>query len=49
MKAVLFPNLILKVRLYRDLKTVCDTLAIFPHVVDQQTAEGYHAVTNRET
>lgn len=44
----MFPNLVLKLRLNRDLQTVCDALAVFPHIVDQQTAEGCHAVTNGE-
>ena len=41
-------NLVLKVRLDGDLQTVCDTFAVFPHVVDQQTAEWCHAVANGE-
>lgn len=49
MTIVLFPNLVLKLGLDRDLQTVCDTLTVFPHIVDQQTAEWCHAVTNRKT
>ena len=42
-------NLVLKVGLDRDLQTVGDALAVLPHIVDEQTAEGCHAVANRET
>lgn len=41
-------NLVLKVRLDGDLQTVRDAFAIFPHVVDQQAAEGCHAVAHWE-
>ncbi len=42
-------NLVLKVGLNRDLQTVRDTFAVFPHVVDEQTAEWGHAVAHWET
>lgn len=42
-------NLVLEVRLDRDLHAVRDTFAIFPHVVNQQVAKRCHAVADRET
>lgn len=42
-------DLVLKLWLDGKLLTVCDTFAIFPHIVDQQTAGGRHGVTDRET
>lgn len=41
-------NLVLKVGLDRDLQTVCDAFAIFPHIVNQQMAEGCHAMADWE-
>lgn len=42
-------NLVLKVRLDRDLHAVRDAFAIFPHVVNQQVAKWCHAMANRKT
>lgn len=41
-------DLVLEVGLDGDLQTVRDALAVFPHVVNQQMAEGCHTVADWE-
>lgn len=41
-------NLVFKVGLDGDLHAVCDTFAVFPHVVNQQVAQRCHVVANWE-